>query len=89
MLSRWTDFLRTDGEWEGRNRGAEFENDIRAKSELPFKWNEGRDVFLNTLRSLKDHDLNKTVYIRNQEHSVVEAINRQLAHYSYYAGQII
>lgn len=89
MLSRWTDFLTSDGEKEWRNRDAEFENNINSKEELLNKWNEGWDVFLNTLKSLNENDLNKTVYIRNQGHSVMEAINRQLAHYPYHVGQIV
>lgn len=89
MLSRWTDFLTTDGEKEWRNRDAEFENDISTKHEMLEKWNEGWNVFLNTLKSLKDEDLEKIVYIRNQGHTVLEAINRQLAHYPYHIGQIV
>lgn len=89
MLSRWTDFLTTDGEKPWRNRDAEFENDISNRKELLQKWEEGWSVFLTTLRSLKPEDLENTVYIRNQGHSVVDAINRQLAHYSYHIGQIV
>ncbi|MBS0647555.1 MAG: DUF1572 domain-containing protein [Verrucomicrobia bacterium] len=89
MLSRWTDFLTTDGEKEWRNRDDEFENDIATKQELLNKWNEGWKVFLDTLKSLKEEDLEKTIYIRNQGHSVMEAINRQLAHYPYHIGQIV
>ena len=89
MLSRWTDFLNTDGEKEWRDRDAEFENDIKSKEELLKKWNEGWKVFLDTLRSLKAEDLDKIIYIRNQGHTVMEAINRQLAHYPYHIGQIV
>jgi uncharacterized damage-inducible protein DinB len=89
MLSRWTDFLTTDGEKEWRKRDEEFENDIATKQELLDKWNEGWKVFLDTLKSLKDDDLEKTIYIRNQGHTVMEAINRQLAHYPYHIGQIV
>ncbi len=89
MLSRWTDFLTTDGEKEWRNRDAEFENDITTKQELIEKWNEGWNVFLETLKSLNDADLEKIIYIRNQGHTVLEAINRQLAHYPYHIGQIV
>jgi hypothetical protein len=89
MLSRWTDFLTTDGEKEWRNRDAEFENDIVTKQEMMEKWNEGWRVFLDTLRSLKQTDLDKIIYIRNQGHTVLEAINRQLAHYPYHVGQIV
>jgi hypothetical protein len=89
MLSRWSDFLTTDGEKEWRNRDAEFERSISTKQELTDKWNEGWAVFLTTLKSLKEEDLNKIIYIRNQGHTVLEAINRQLAHYPYHVGQIV
>lgn len=89
MLSRWTDFLTTDGEKEWRNRDEEFENDIATKEEMLQKWNDGWNVFLNTLKSLKEKDLEKIIYIRNQGHTVMEAINRQLAHYPYHIGQIV
>lgn len=89
MLSRWTDFLTTDGEKEWRNRDAEFENDPGSKTELLKRWNEGWDCLFTTLRSLKEDDFQKTIYIRNQGHSVEDAIVRQLAHYPYHVGQII
>lgn len=89
MLSRWTDFLTTDGEKEWRNRDGEFENDITTREELLQKWNEGWKVFLDTLKSLKEEDLQRIIYIRNQGHTVMEAINRQLAHYPYHVGQIV
>lgn len=89
MLSRWTDFLTTDGEKEWRNRDAEFDNDITTKQGMLDKWEQGWKVFLDTLNSLKEEDLEKIVYIRNQGHTVLEAINRQLAHYPYHIGQIV
>lgn len=89
MMSRWTDFLSTDGEKDWRNREAEFENDIATKEEIIEKWEEGWKVFLDTLKSLKEDDLEKIIYIRNQGHTVLEAINRQLAHYPYHIGQIV
>ena len=89
MLSRWTDFLTSDGEKEWRNRDAEFQNDIKSKEELIQKWNDGWNCFLNTLKSLKEDDLSKIIYIRNEGHTVMEAINRQLAHYPYHIGQIV
>jgi Protein of unknown function (DUF1572) len=89
MASRWTDFLSTDGEKEWRNRDAEFENDISSKKDMIDKWNEGWKIFLDTLHSLKEEDLDKIIYIRNQGHTVLEAINRQLAHYPYHVGQIV
>ncbi len=89
MLSRWTDFLTTDGEKEWRNRDAEFEMMIETKDELLNFWNRGWQYFLDTLESLKEGDLDKIIYIRNEGHTVMEAINRQLAHYPYHIGQII
>ncbi len=89
MLSRWTDFLTTDGEKDWRNRDLEFENDIRTKSELLDVWNKGWNCFFTALNSLKDSELNEIIYIRNQGHTVIEAINRQLAHYPYHIGQIV
>ncbi|MDV3925684.1 hypothetical protein CMT52_00950 [Elizabethkingia anophelis] len=89
MLSRWTDIFNTDGEKEWRNRDAEFENDFQSKVELMAFWNKGWNIFQTTLESLKDEDLKKVIYIRNQGHTVLEAINRQLAHYPYHVGQIV
>jgi hypothetical protein len=89
MLSRWTDFLTTDGEKEWRDRDAEFDNDIKNKEDLLSKWNEGWKCFFSALKSLNENDLTKEVFIRNQGHSVMEAINRQLAHYPYHVGQIV
>lgn len=89
MLSRWTDFLTSDGEKEFRNRDAEFENDIKTRQELLDKWNEGWNCLLNAINALKTEDLEKIIYIRNQGHTVTEAINRQLAHYPYHIGQIV
>ena len=89
MLSRWTDFLNTDGEKEWRDRDAEFENDIKTRQELTDKWNEGWMCLFNAIYSLTLEDLEKIIYIRNQGHTVTEAINRQLAHYPYHVGQIV
>ena len=89
MMSRWTDFLTTDGEKEWRNREAEFDNDIKTREELFQKWNEGWACFFNALGSLKEKDLDTIIYIRNLGHTVTEAINRQLAHYPYHVGQIV
>lgn len=89
MLSRWTDIFNTDGEKEWRNRDAEFENDFQSKVELIEFWNKGWNIFQTTLESLKNEDLEKVIYIRNQGHTVLEAINRQLAHYPYHVGQIV
>ncbi|MFO0321993.1 MAG: DUF1572 family protein [Bacteroidota bacterium] len=89
MLSRWTNFLTTDGEKEWRKRDAEFENSIKTKSDLLNLWNEGWVCLLEALKSLKVEDLSKIIYIRNQGHTVFEAINRQLANYPYHVGQIV
>lgn len=89
MLSRWTDFLTTDGEKDWRNRDSEFEDDSRTRAALMNRWNAGWDCLLSTLDSLQDADLQKEIFIRNMGHSVVEAINRQLAHYPYHVGQIV
>jgi hypothetical protein len=89
MLSRWTDFLNSDGEKPWRNRDAEFENDIKSRLELLDKWNEGWNCLFNALNSIKKDDWQKDIYIRNESHSVVDAINRQLAHYPYHVGQIV
>ena len=89
MISRWTDFLTTDGEKPDRNRDGEFENDVKDKEALLLYWEKGWKVFLETLNSLSPEDLSKTIYIRKEAHTVLEAINRQLAHYSYHVGQIV
>lgn len=89
MMSRWTDFMTTDGEKEWRQRDAEFENDVKDRGELMQKWNEGWDCVFKALDSIKGDDLAKIIYIRNQGHTVLEAINRQLAHYPHHVGQIL
>ncbi|MBK8967020.1 MAG: DUF1572 domain-containing protein [Saprospiraceae bacterium] len=89
MLSRWTDFLTTDGEKTWRDRDAEFENDINSRQELLEKWEAGWNCVFNALEPLAANDLNRTIYIRNQEHTVIDAISRQLAHYAYHIGQIV
>jgi hypothetical protein len=89
MLSRWTDFLTSDGEKEWRKRDAEFENVIADEATVINLWNEGWVCLFNTLHSLTEADLDKIIYIRNQGHTVTEAINRQLAHYPYHVGQIV
>lgn len=89
MRSRWTDFLTSDGEKESRDRDAEFENDSTTREELLQKWNEGWTCLFHAIDPLTTVDLEKMIYIRNQGHTVMEAINRQLAHYSYHVGQIV
>ena len=89
MLSRWADFLTADGEKEWRNRDAEFEEQHLTKQQLVELWQKGWDCCLNTLKSLTEDDLMKTIYIRSVGLLAVDAVNRQLAHYSYHVGQII
>ncbi len=89
MLSRWTDFLTTDGEKESRKRDAEFEVSKMNREALIDLWNEGWYCLLTTLKSLTETDLLKTIYIRNEAHTVMEAIHRQLSHYPYHVGQIV
>ncbi len=92
MLSRFTDFLTSDGEKEWRNRDEEFEmkkEEIQTKQEMLAKWEKGWNCLFDAVNSLKEEDLQKIIYIRNQGHTVLEAINRQLAHYPYHIGQIV
>lgn len=89
MLSRWTDFLTTDGEKEWRDRDSEFENEVACKEEILAVWNKGWECLLNGLNQLQPEDLSKIIYIRNEGHTAIEAINRQLAHYPYHIGQIV
>lgn len=89
MLSRWTNFLTEDGEKVWRERDAEFENVISTNEELMKKWNEGWKCLFDTLDSLKPEQLLDKVKIRGEEHTVMDAIHRQLAHYPYHVGQIV
>ncbi|MEN7549343.1 DUF1572 family protein [Rapidithrix thailandica] len=89
MLSRWTDFLTSDGEKSWRNRDAEFEADFNNKSAMSDYWEKGWKCLFDAIDPLSDEDLQKIVYIRNEGHTVLEAINRQLSHYSYHTGQIV
>jgi Protein of unknown function (DUF1572) len=89
MLSRWTDFLTTDGEKEWRNRDAEFEETITTKQELFASWEKGWKCFFDALDSIQPEQLSTLIYIRNEGHTILEAINRQLAHYPYHVGQIV
>ena len=89
MLSRWTDFLTTDGEKEWRNREVEFEEQKMTGQQLLAYWEKGWDCCLGALKALSEDDLMKTIYIRKEGLLVVDAINRQLAHYPYHVGQIV
>lgn len=90
MLSRWTNFLTEDGEKEWRSRDTEFELQHRhSKQELLEMWAKGWNCFLDALGQLSENDLLKTIYIRKEPLLVIDAINRQLAHYPYHVGQIL
>lgn len=89
MLSRWTDFLTSDGEKDWRNRDGEFELSIHTKEELLKLWEKGWDCLFTAINALTEEQLTQIVYIRNEGHTVLDAINRQLAHYPYHIGQIV
>jgi len=89
IISRWTDFLTSDGEKEWRMRDEEFEEVINSKAELINLWDKGWNVLFTTLHSLSNDDLGKIIYIRNQGCTAQDAINRQLAHYPYHIGQMV
>jgi len=89
MLSRWTDLLTSDGEKEWRDRDAEFEGGSASRKEVLQKWDEGWACLYHALDALTPENLGKTIYIRNMGQTVIDAINRQLAHYPHHVGQII
>ncbi|MFT3935524.1 MAG: DUF1572 family protein [Chitinophagaceae bacterium] len=89
MLSRWTNFLTEDGEKEWRNRDTEFNDQSHTREQLLSKWEKGWKCMFDALAALKEDDLLKTIYIRTEGQLVVDAINRQLAHYPYHVGQIV
>lgn len=89
MRSRWTDFLESDGEKPDRNRDSEFRDPPSRRDDLLRMWNEGWERVFQALRGLDDRHLARQVVIRGEPHSVLQAINRQLAHYAYHAGQIV
>jgi uncharacterized damage-inducible protein DinB len=89
MLSRWTDFLTSDGEKAWRKRDEEFKEATSTRAEVMHQWNEGWACLLDTLNALTPDDLSKTVYVRNMGQSAEDAIIRQLAHYAYHTGQIV
>lgn len=89
MISRWTDFLTMDGEKEWRNRDAEFVESTTTRKALLQTWNAGWNCFFNAINDLKQEDLDKIIYIRNEGQTALDAINRQLAHYPYHIGQIV
>lgn len=89
MRSRWTDFLTKDGEKPDRNRDSEFVEPPATRAEMLAIWNEGWGYVYSALDPLTDADLERTVLIRGERHSVMQAIHRQLAHYAYHCGQIV
>lgn len=89
MKSRWTNFLVEDGEKEWRHRDDEFLASYESKEELLKEWENGWNCLFKALDSLTKKDLESIVYIRNQGHTVIDAINRQLCHYAYHIGQIV
>jgi hypothetical protein len=89
MLSRWTNFMDDDGEKEWRQRDDEFAIHSHTKQELIEEWEKGWSCLFNAIESLKKKQLKKTVLIRKEPLSVIDAINRQLAHYPYHVGQIV
>lgn len=89
MLSRWTDFLETDGEKPWRNRDSEFEVPPEGREALMKLWERGWSTVFAAIEPLTEGDLSRTVMIRAEAHSVMQAINRQLAHYPYHCGQIV
>src|ERR1700719_1971900 len=88
MRSRWNDFLTTDGEKPDRNRDTEFEEPPKTRAELMELWESGWKYLFDALETLSEADVTRTVTIRTEPHSVMQAINRQIAHYSYHVGQI-
>lgn len=89
MKSRWKDFLTTDGEKPDRNRDSEFEDPPADRAAILALWEEGWAVLFSALEPLTDEHLGQTITIRSEAHSVMQAINRQLCHYSYHCGQIV
>ena len=89
MRSRWTDFLTSDGEKPDRNRDNEFLDPPASRDALMDLWDQGWNCLFHALAPLTDADLGRTVTIRGEPHSVMQAINRQVAHYSYHCGQIV
>src|SRR5580698_1719180 len=89
MRSRWTDFLTSDGEKPDRNRDTEFEEPAESREALMKQWEAGWACLFGALDPLTDADLGRTVTIRGEAHSVMQAVNRQLAHYAMHTGQIV
>lgn len=89
MISRWTDFLTSDGEKPWRERDTEFESFKTSKKDLLEIWDKGWECFFNAINSLEPEQLSQIIYIRNEGQTALDAINRQLAHYPYHIGQVV
>jgi hypothetical protein len=89
MLSRWTNFLSTDGEKEWRKREEEFELQANDRAHILSLWNQGWACLFSALDSVNNENADTLIYIRKMGHSITEAVNRQLAHYAYHVGQIV
>lgn len=89
MKSRFTDFLTTDGEKSWRHRDSEFEDEITSREQMIEKWNEGWRILFGALKSISTDNINTIIYIRNEPHTIMDAVNRQLTHYAYHIGQIV
>lgn len=89
MISRWTNFLIEDGEKPWRNRDTEFVSDIKSRDEMLELWEKGWAVLLEALDQINENNIQQTVFIRGEKHTVLDAVLRQLAHYPYHIGQII
>ena len=89
MISRWADFLTSDGEKPGRDRDAEFSDPPQPRQALMELWDQGWRVLFSALEPLSEDDMNRSITIRGEAHSVMQAINRQLGHYAYHCGQIV
>jgi hypothetical protein len=89
MRSRWTDFLTSDGEKPDRNRDTEFEAPPQTRAEMSAIWESNWKLVFDALATLVETDLSRTVHIRGEAHSVLQAINRQIGHYAYHVGQIV
>jgi Protein of unknown function (DUF1572) len=89
MRSRWTDFLTSDGEKPDRDRDSEFADPAGTRESLLAAWEDGWALLFGALEALTDADLGRTITIRGEAHSVMQAVNRQLAHYPYHVGQIV
>ncbi|WP_366938700.1 DUF1572 family protein [uncultured Eudoraea sp.] len=89
MLSRWTNFLMEDGEKKWRHRDSEFEASYKTKKEMLVAWERGWNCFFDALKQLNPENFENKIKIRNEPHTLTQALNRQLAHYSYHIGQIV